>query len=250
VRIALSQFTLRTLRRSPLHHGIVLAGLVAAAGCIVNAALVSGFPPEPVVQRADVALPWITVWAPMTLIFMAVPAVRLALSVPMDLRANWVFRMTEDGATRADAIAAAVRTLFGLGVALPIVLVTPLQAWLLGWPAARLIVIECLLGWLLVEIYMREWRRIPFTCAYLPGKGFVPHTVVKAVGAYLLFTGLSSELLQRSSAQIVAMVTGGLVIGALAATLRVSRVRHAALGALIFEDELPTNVITLRLGGT
>ena len=55
----------------------------------------------------------------------AVPAVRLALSVPIDLRANWVFRMTEDEAIRADPIDAGVRAVLGLGVA-------PLQWWLLG----------------------------------------------------------------------------------------------------------------------
>jgi hypothetical protein len=248
VRVAVHQFTSRTLRRSQLHQGIILAALAAAAGFVVNAALVSGFRPEPVAHREGVALPWIVVWAPMTLIFIAVPAVRLALSVPMDLRASWVFRMTEDGATRPDAIDAGVRTVLVLGVTVPIVLVAPLQAWVIGPLTVRLIVLEWLCGWLLVEIYMREWRRIPFTCTYLPGKEFVPHMVFKRIGAYLVFTAVTFPLLHGSTLHTATMLIAVVVVGGLATALRWNRVRQAKLRPLLFEDELPTDVIPLRLG--
>ena len=50
----------------------------------------------------------------MTLMFLAVPAIRLALSVPMDLRANWIFRMTEDVDGRAEVADAGVRAVLVL----------------------------------------------------------------------------------------------------------------------------------------
>jgi hypothetical protein len=247
VRVAIGQFIAITLRRSPLHQGIVVAVLAAAAAFVGNRAVLAGLPPASGTQAWGAPLPWITIWAPMTLIFIAVPAVRLALSVPIDLRANWVFRMTDDDATRADAITAGVRMVLVLGVALPIALLAPLQWWSLGSPAVLLIVVEWLAGWLLVELLMQEWRRIPFTCTYLPGKGFVPHMVARGIAAYLIFTNLAAEVLQRAAASATAMVVAVLVLGTLASVLSVRRMRHAGIVTLIFEDELPTDVIPLRL---
>jgi hypothetical protein len=249
VRMAIGQFIAITLRRSLLHQGIVVAVLTAAAAFVVNAAFAAGPPPPRVGRAWGATLPWITVWAPMTLIFIAVPAVRLALSIPIDLRANWVFRMTDDGATRADAIAAGVRTVLVLGVGLPITLVVPLQWWSLGSRTALLIVVECLIGWLLVEFHMQGWRRIPFTCTYLPGKGFVPHMVARGLVAYLIFTSLTGLLLQRATASEASMAVALLVLGTVGSLLAHRRTRYAGFATLTFEDEFPSDVIPLRLNG-
>jgi hypothetical protein len=247
VRMAIGQFVAITLRRSQLHQGIIVAVLAMAAGLVMNGALESELPRAGEAHARGAALPWITVWAPMTLIFIGVPAVRLALSVPIDLRANWVFRMTEDGATRADAIAAGVRTVVVLGVALPVVLVAPLQWWSLGSRTVLLIALECLVGWVFAELLMREWRRIPFTCTYLPGKGFVPHMVPKGIAAYLIFTGVTHALLRRSVASAAAMAVAVLALGAVGCVLSSRRRRHAGDATLSFEDEAPTDVTPLRL---
>jgi hypothetical protein len=247
VRVAIGQFISITLRRSLLHQGIVVVLLAAAAGLVVNGVLEAGLPPTRKAHAWGAALPWITVWAPITLIFIAVPAARLALSVPIDLRANWVFRMTDDNAGRVDAIAAGVRTVFGLGVVLPIALVAPLQWWSLGSRTILLMVLESLIGWLFVEFLMREWRRIPFTCTYLPGKGFVPHMVVRGIAAYWIFAGVTAVLLNRGTTSAAAMAVPVLLLGTLAAVLSIRRRRRASVAILTFEDELPTDVIPLRL---
>jgi hypothetical protein len=249
VRGAIGQFIAITLRRSPLHQGIVVATLAAAAAFVGNRALMAGLPPAPESPGLSAVLPWITVWVPMTLIFIAVPAVRLALSVPIDLRANWVFRMTDDDATRADAIAAGVRMVFVLGVALPIALAAPLQWWTLGSRTIPLIVLEGLTGWLLVELLMREWRRIPFTCTYLPGKGFVPHMVARGIAGYWVFTTLAAAVLLHTVTSVRAVAIAVLALGSLVALLSIRRMRHARLVALTFEDELPTDIIPFRLNG-
>ena len=249
VRVAIGQFIAITLRRSPLHQGVVVAVLAAAAAFVGNGAVMADLPSASETQASGVPLPWITVWAPITLIFLAVPAVRLALSVPIDLRANWVFRMTDDDATRADAIAAGIRMVLVLGVAVPIALVAPLQWWSLGSRTVPLIVLEWLVGWLLVELLMREWRQIPFTCTYLPGKGFVPHMVARGIMAYLIFTNLAAEVLRRAVTSTTAMTVVVLALGSLASVLCIRRMRHAGFVTLTFEDELPTDVIPFRLNG-
>jgi hypothetical protein len=95
---------------------------------------------------------------------------------------------------------------------------------------------------------MREWRRIPFTCTYLPGKEFVPHMVFKRIGAYLVFTAVTFPLLHGSTLHTATMLIAVVVVGGLATALRWNRVRQAKLRPLLFEDELPTDVIPLRLG--
>jgi hypothetical protein len=249
VRVAIGQFIAITLRRSPLHQGIVVAILAAAAALVGNRALGAGLPPASEAHAWGAPLPWITMWVPMTLIFIAVPAVRLALSVPIDLRANWVFRMTDDDATRADAIAAGVRMVLLLGVALPIALAAPLQWWTLGSRTVLLIVLEWLAGWLLVELLMREWRRIPFTCTYLPGKGFVPHMVARGIAGYWVFTTLAAAVLLHTVTSMRAVAVAVLALATLASLLSIRRMRQARFVALTFEDELPTDIIPFRLNG-
>lgn len=249
VRVAIGQFIAITLRRSPLHQGIVVAVLAAAAALVGNRAFGAGLAPASEAHASGAPLPWIAMWAPMTLIFIAVPAVRLALSVPIDLRANWVFRMTDDTATRSDAIAAGVRMVLVLGVALPIAIAAPLQWWMLGSRTVPLIVLEWLAGWLLVELLMGEWRRIPFTCTYLPGKGFVPHMVARGIAGYWVFTNLAAAVLLHTATSAKAVAVAVFALGTVASVLCIGRMRQARSVTLTFEDELPMDITPLRLNG-
>ena len=183
----------------------------------------------------------------LTMIFLAVPAMRLALWIPLDLRSNWVFRMTEDEAGRAEVAAANVRAVWALAVALPLALIGPLQWWVLGPSALGVLIVEMSIGWLLVEWTMADWQRIPFTCAYLPGKGFVPHMFVKGFASFVFVSMASVLVLRLSLARPLAAVICAVVFSGTAAILAVLRVRHARQGSLIFKDELPTDVNPLRL---
>jgi hypothetical protein len=186
-------------------------------------------------------------WAPMTMMLLAIPAVRLALAVPLDLRSNWVFRMTEDAAGRAEVAAASVRIVLALGVALPLALTGPVQWWVLGRSAVGMIALEALMGWLLVEWVMADWSRIPFTCSYIPGKGFVPHMFVKAFAVYMFFTTATMLILRIALARPLAGLLVALITATAAGALSLYRTRHAPLTPLMFDDELPTDVNPLRL---
>ncbi len=247
VRHAIGRFVSLTIRRSVLHQGLVVGVLAAAGGFVLNSVLNANGWREPLGTREKETLIATLFWAPMTMVFLAIPAIRLALSVPLDLRSNWVFRMTEDVAGRAEAVAASVRVVLALGVALPLALIAPVQWWVLGTSALRVVVVEALIGWLLVEWLMADWRRIPFTCSYIPGKGFVPHMVVKGLGSYLFFTLVTGIFLRLSRAGPAAALVVGLTLAAAAGALSVRRARHARLTSLTFEDELPMDVTPLRL---
>jgi hypothetical protein len=181
------------------------------------------------------------------MVFLAVPAMRLALSVPLDLRSNWIFRLTEDVAARAEVVGANVRVVFALGVGLPVALIAPVQWSVFGPPALGVIIVEASIGWLLVEWLMADWRRIPFTCSYIPGKEFVPHMFVKVFASYVFFTAATAIVLRVSLASPLASLVLTLIVGAAAGALGVHRGRQARLIGLTFEDELPMDVTPLRL---
>jgi len=195
----------------------------------------------------DGALLWTLLWAPMTMIFLAVPAIRLALSVPIDLRANWIFRMAEDVDGRAEVADASVGAVLALAVALPIASIAPLQWWALGSGCLAVLVVEAAIGWLFVEGLMADWHRVPFTCSFVPAKGFLPQMCVKAFASYVVFT-VASGLLLRASLNhhaVAFLLAAG--FGAAATALRARRARHARQTGLMFEDHVPSELTPLRL---
>jgi hypothetical protein len=247
VRHAIGRFVAITIRRSPLHQGLVIGLLAAAGGFVLNSLLNASGWHAPLDSRQRRALINTLLWAPMTMVFLAAPSMRLALWVPLDLRSNWVFRMTEDVAGRAEVAAASLRAVWLLAVMVPLAVLGPLQWWALGSSAFRLLVVQLTLGWLLVEWTMANWQRVPFTCAYLPGKGFVPHMFVKGFASFVLFTTASVLVLRISLARPLGAIVFAAVFGGAAAILAVLRARNAREARLIFEDELPTDVTPLRL---
>jgi hypothetical protein len=247
VRHAVSQFAWITIRRSVMHQGLVVALLSAVAGFVLNGLLSADGWNEPLRMQGRSPLLLALLGAPLTMIFLSIPAIRLALSLPLDCKSNWIFRMTEDAAGRTEVAAANVGLVFLLGVALPLALLGPVQWWMLGPAAFGVIAIEALAGWLLVEWSMSEWRRIPFTCSYIPGKGFVPLMFLKGFHAYVFFGLLTTLILRLSLGRPRVMLTVAAVIGAAAAALTISRNRNAPAIPLTFDDELPTDVNPLRL---
>jgi hypothetical protein len=244
---AVRRFVSLTIQRSVLHQGLVVGLLAGGGGLVLNSLLSASWRHGRLDAAADDALAWTLLWTPMTLVFLSVPAIRLALSVPLDLRANWIFRMTEDVDGRADVADASVRAVLALAVALPIALIAPLQWWVMGHAVLAVLLVEAAIGWLLVEFQMADWNRVPFTCAYIPGKGFVPQMCVKAFAAYVTFTVATGLALRVSLRHPGVALVMALVLSAAAAAFRMRRARHARQTSLLFEEQLPTELTPLRL---
>jgi hypothetical protein len=247
VRHAIGRFIAITIRRSALHQGLVVGLLAAAGGFVLHSLLNASGWHDPLETRQKRALINTLLWAPMTMVFLAVPAMRLAMWVPLELRSNWVFRMTEDQAGRAEVAAANLRAVLALAVAIPLALIGPLQWWALGPSAIGVLVVEGSIGWLLVEWTMAGWQRIPFTCSYLPGKGFVPHMLVKGFASFVFFSTACVLVLRISLVVPLAAIIFAAVFSGTAGVLSLVRARQAREAGLIFEDELPTDVSPLRL---
>ena len=248
-RTAIRVFTMLTLRRSVLHQGILVAIAALGAALVANSLLgidlktalaSSGWRRNELVAG--------TVWAPFVLIFVTSLAVRASLLVPIEGRANWVFRMTEQPATRADQLEGASWVVRLVGVAMPVAVVFPFQWLALGPGALATSAVALAAGALLVEVILFSWRKLPFTCSYLVGKGFVPLVLLKGTLAFVGFTsiggGFAGLTLTSSPAFTVTLLV---VLSAGALVVRHIRLRQASWEPLEFEDVLPTEANPLRL---
>lgn len=248
VFVATKAFILATLRRSVLHQGIVVALSAIGAGLIINSALAASLGDwlaqgGPASRRVVESV----VWAPFPLMYIVSRAVRAALLVPIEQRANWVFRMTERPVSRAQQLGAAVAVVGVMGVVVPVGLLLPLQWLVLGADAVAVAAIASLCGWLHLEWLMKDWDRIPFTCSYIPGKGFVPQMLLIGAVSFVLFTTFGAALARGAAgAHPFAWVIAGLLVIA-AVVLRRHRRTAWRDAALQFEDTLPTELNPLRL---
>jgi hypothetical protein len=241
---AIGDFTRATLARSPLHQGVLVAVAASGVGLVLNSLVgVTGNR----VRSAEQAFTGAVVWTPFVLVFVMTLAVRAALVLPVEPRANWVFRITEDDDTRADQIDAVARAFTRLGVVWPLVVVFPFEWGVLGSEAIRCATIALLSGLVLVELHLGGWRRLPFTCSYLPGKRFVGHTLLIGFTAFAVFTtvgsGLVFQSLRSTSAWLLLMV----ILSAAALHMRRRRVWQSRELALAFEDAMPNELEPLRL---
>ena len=118
----------------------------------------------------------------------------------------------------------------------------------MGWKDATIAtLIIALVGAVFIHGVLLEWRRIPFTCSYMPGKRLVVYTIVLGFAAFVLFAAAGVRLVQASlQATHMAIVVGiGLLV--LAVILRRTRIAQWKETPLMFEDELPDQPVQLGL---
>jgi hypothetical protein len=231
-----------------MHQGIVVALGAVGLGLAVNTFIRADFfqwlaTADPPGTRLVIA----AIWATVALMFVAVLAVRTALLVPVELKANWIFRIIEQDDRRVDQLKAGLRSVMTLGVVVPALVAAPVLWMVIGQDVFVVLASTILWGWLFVEILMRDWGRIPFTCSYIPGKGFLPQTILKGLGAFVAFTTFGSALARFAMIgfPVVLYFEAVVLIAAVAlARRRLSLWRHTILS---FEDDLPTDVNPLRL---
>jgi hypothetical protein len=186
---------------------------------------------------------------PFPLILVLGVAARAALALPMEPKANWIFRMTARDAIRVDQLRAAETVVIAFAVLIPVALVLPIQ-WLVAGPRAiAASAFTAIFGFLWVEALLRGWRRIPFTCSYTPGKyplaqscliGLSIFAVVTTVGSAVEFVILRGMF---PAAQIPLLTATSL----LTLILRRRRRTKWEQTPLDFDDRLPSDIEPLSL---
>jgi len=226
-RGTIGDFTLATLRRSSLHQGVLVA--VSALGITLAVNRVNG-------QTATYAVLG-AVWL---LMFFIGFATRAAIALPIDQRANWVFRMSESDATRASQLSAVTRLMRQTTVLFPVVVMAPLEWRLFGARAIPALAMNVVCGLLWVEVLLRGWSRIPFTSSYIPGKQFIAQTIVVGLGTLTLGVTIVGAMALAAARSNVFFVIMSALLGAIAFLLRRTRLSLWHHGALEFDDQVPS----------
>ena len=202
-------FSVATLWRSPLHQGVYTTLAACGFGLVVQRGMAD--------TAAMLAIPFV-------LILLSCAAMKSALSLPHQWRANWIFRQAERAASRPQQLRAVTRLFWRFGILTPILAAVPVLLWIGGPRMLTTVPVSLACGWLLVECLLREWRRIPFTCTYLPGRRVMAHTALIVLNSYVVFTvgGVVLSHVALTHPTAVAVLLS--VVMAVAAALRASRV--------------------------
>jgi hypothetical protein len=215
---AIAHFSIRTGLRSRQHQ-LMLAFYVGAGLAIVILLMHSGLAQgHHLAESADTALSFssfiaMTVW---------IIAVRVAFSMPVALRANWIFRATQ--IRRAPEYLASVRRcLFVLALA-PLWLASAIF-FLCVWPlrpATGHLVVLGLWGAIIAYASLHNFRKLPFTCSYLPGKSSLHIAFLAAIGGLILIgRGVNLEARALENIRLYIWLLSALLVVAAALRWRV-----------------------------
>jgi hypothetical protein len=246
---AVQRFITATLARSQLHQAVVLGlsacGLSLVVSRLIGSNLIShvgsNAPPSSLLVNA-------ATWTPFAVMFVCGISIRAAVALPMTHQANWIFRLTETEDGRREQMRAVDQVVTAYVVGLPLAVALPVM-WLVFGAADAIIgaIIVAGVGFLFVHVVLLDWRRIPFTCTYIPGKRLVAHTLVFGFAAFALFTSTGALVVHVST--VKPSVAAGMVIflSGIAWVLRRRRFAMWRETPLIFDDDLPDQPVQLGL---
>jgi CubicO group peptidase (beta-lactamase class C family) len=246
---AIAQFSVRSLLRSRQHRMIFAFYLgvgFAFAILFLNA------PPE--ITGPGEGGPWESLSVPLlasTVMLMGlwVLGARVVFSLPLDMRANWIFRSMPFTAG-PPCLNARRRALFAVSVAPALALSAAVLFSLWPWrPAAAHLAVLAFLGIILAEFSFDGVQRIPFTCSYLPGRSKLHLTFW--LWFFLLLVGLIGAVVnERKAFASPAASTAVLAVLGIAAffcVLRNNRMASPTCAELRFEEIPPDQLVSLNL---
>ncbi|HUB28784.1 MAG TPA: hypothetical protein VL967_03765 [Terracidiphilus sp.] len=238
LRTAILYFSARSLVRSRQHR-VVFAfywsiALAIALGCLRSE----------LNDPAAAAISTDFLVSSVLVITIAVFGLRNVCALPISLNANWVLRVTQLRPP-ANYIAASRSLLLLLGALPGLVIALLLGIRLHPWQqvAVHLAVLS-LLGWILVEIALLNFDKVPFTCSYLPGKANVQVVFWGGVFVLLFLVSIAASLYEQHVLHNMRHDIGMLAcLGAAGAVLCLIN-RNRAQSATIYFEDLPPEIIT------
>jgi hypothetical protein len=199
------RFIVRTLGRSDKHSVILAGALGLGASLAVQA--VSSAPRDPGASLSG----WLII------AYSLLVGLRFSFGVPSDIRANWIFQFTvaDEEADPRRVVRAVMMT-----AAAPLILFSvPVYASLFGVVGGlvHFAFFTTICG-ILVQVFTSEFRVIPFTCSWLPGKSN-PVLAIASFGVGLIVFGYGLAAFEhwilRSPERFLLFVflAGGTIIG-------------------------------------
>jgi hypothetical protein len=187
---------------------------------------------------------------PLILLFFLIVGLRVSFSIPIEVRANWLFRLT-DPFGRGAYLAASRKTLLLLALAPVVAIAAPIYMAVWPWPRALgHAAFLAAFGLLVVELSLIGFAKVPFTCSYLPGKANLKIMFGVYWGLLIMVSELVTDMEQaglRNRANYARMMGATLLVW-LVAMYR-GRGARARIPALNFEEQPEPAVVGLGLSG-
>jgi hypothetical protein len=185
---------------------------------------------------------------PIALFFFLFSGLRYVFRLPIEVNANWIFRLAAPDAIHERE--RAVRIIYLACALLPAIATTAPFLFLLlpMWRALFAAGFAFFLGELLIDHDLEQNNAIPFTCGYLPGKRNILHTGIVYWFTFFVLTSVIAALEEIFSRT---PLRAGLTLLMMAAAIYRSRKRREEDSAtpqeMIFEEVAEPTVATLGL---
>jgi hypothetical protein len=182
--LAVFHFVVSTMTRSATQR-LFLTAFVGLGLSLVLAkllALFAGASPQSLFQLTT---GWLTI--PLTLSFFILVGMRVIFILPAELPANWIFQVTAT-APGETYLGGVRKAMLLLGVAPLAVGFLPVTVAWWGWAAAaKHLLFFTAVSWMLAELLTLRFPKIPFTCAYMPGRANIIFLWTAFALAFLMF---------------------------------------------------------------
>jgi hypothetical protein len=239
-KLATFSFISKTLSRSRQHRLILTAFVAIALAMIFEGFLTllytSGATRQPPGLRQAV------IAVPLALSLFVLGGLRYLFRLPVELRANWLFRIHEPG--RAQELLGGMEAFLFYCALAPIAMSSlPIEIAALGPMKGSLSAVLCALpAMILIEALLFAFERLPFTSSYLPGRRPLLETLLGyGVFAAAYVWGLSA-LIGVSLNNLGTTAATALILLAAWWAVRSARLDWQPIGRLEFE-ELPDAVV-------
>ncbi|HXM43281.1 MAG TPA: hypothetical protein VN924_18740 [Bryobacteraceae bacterium] len=185
---------------------------------------------------------------PLILLFFLIVGLRVSFSIPIEVRANWLFRLTDPFSS--GAYLNATRTTLLLFAVAPVVAIAA-AVYMAVWPRPRALGHSAFLaafGLLIVELALTGFAKVPFTCSYLPGKANLKIMFGVYWGLLIIVSELVTDVEQaglRNAAGYAWLMGFTLLVWLVAA--RRARWARTRIPALSFEEQPEPAVLALGL---
>jgi hypothetical protein len=225
----------KTLGRSQQHR-LILTGF----GAIGLALIVEGF--LGVSHGARGAFREAAVAIPLALSLFLLAGLRYLFRLPVELRANWIFRIEAPG--HGDELLRGVEVFLYDSALLPLAVMTLLvETALLGSSEGLMAAVLCTLSSVaLVECLLFSFQRIPFTSSYLPGQRPLVNVILGYALVSIIYVSSLAGLISWCAESVPRTLVLAGCLGAIAYSLRGARRRVHHVYHLEFE-ELPEPIV-------
>lgn len=249
---AIARFSIRTMLRSRQHR--VIPAFYLGLGFAISILFLKSPEEQKMLLANSGGAPWQKAAIPLlvsSIVLMAswVIALRVVFAMPLELPANWIFRVLPLGGA-AECLAASRRALYTL-VLLPVCGISAgAFLWLWPWqPAMGHLAILILLSLVLIEVGLHNFQKLPFTCSYLPGKTNLNVSMLFCTLLFNLLVFWAARWERNALAQPGVLLQLLIVLGvaALWARSRANQLARSATAEIRFEETPDPAIFSLKI---